>query len=84
MLATERCLHSRSKAGGRTIDEHQEALELWDELARQFGVLLDVTRNRDGNLISPKRNSGDAGPLVKPAPESPIRRRDRAVEGRDS
>ena len=65
---TERCLHSRLKAGGRTIDEHQEALELWDELARQFGVLLDVTRNRDGILISPKRDIRDAKSPLKPAP----------------
>ena len=80
---TERCLHSRYKAGGWTIDEHQEALDLWDELARQFGVLLDVTRNRDGNLISPKRDSGIAETPLKPAPASPIRRRDKAVEGED-
>ena len=76
---TERCLYSRLKAGGRTIDEHQEALELWDELARQFGVLLDVTRNRDGILISPKRGIRDAD--LKPALASPIRTRDKAIEG---
>jgi hypothetical protein len=46
-------------------------LELWDELARQFGVLLDVTRNRDGILISPKRDIRDAESPLKPAPSGP-------------
>ena len=41
---TERCLHSRLMAGGMRVEEHDEAMRLWLELAKQFGMLVDASK----------------------------------------